>query len=95
MPYRCQRRKGKKCSVKKPVWIKGIGSASTSVNLANRDLFSGLTVGMEAGKEAYKMAGITPKDIDVCRSSRLFYHRRNDGIRKPWFLQSRAAVKNS
>lgn len=50
---------------KKPVWIKGIGSASTAVNLANRDLFSGLTVGMEAGRQAYKMAGITPKDIDV------------------------------
>ncbi len=50
---------------KKPVWIKGIGSASTAVNLANRDLFSGLTVGVEAGKQAYKMAGITPKDIDV------------------------------
>ncbi len=50
---------------KKPVWIKGIGSASTSVNLANRDLFSGLTVGMEAGRQAYEMAGITAKDIDV------------------------------
>ena len=50
---------------KKPVWIKGIGSASTAVNLANRDLFSGLTVGMEAGKQAYEMAGITAKDIDV------------------------------
>ncbi len=50
---------------KKPVWIKGIGSASTAVNLAGRDLFSGLTVGIEAGKQAYKMAGITPKHINV------------------------------
>jgi len=50
---------------KKPVWIKGIGAASTAVNLANRDLFSGLTVGMQAGEQAYKMAGIGPKDIDV------------------------------
>ena len=50
---------------KKPVWIKGIGAASTAVNLANRDLFSGLTVGMQAGEQAYKMAGITPKHIDV------------------------------
>ena len=51
---------------KKPVWIKGIGAASTAVNLANRDLFSGLTVGMEAGRQAYEMAGIGPlKDIDV------------------------------
>jgi acetyl-CoA C-acetyltransferase len=50
---------------KKPVWILGIGAASTAVNMAGRDLFSGLTVGMEAGEQAYKMAGVGPKDIDV------------------------------
>lgn len=50
---------------KNPVWILGVGSASTTVNLAGRDVFNGLTVGMEAGKQAYKMAGITPKDVDV------------------------------
>jgi len=50
---------------KKPVWINGLGAASTSVNLAGRDLFSGLTVAQEAGRQAYEMAGITAKDIDV------------------------------
>jgi acetyl-CoA C-acetyltransferase len=50
---------------KKPAWILGIGAASTTVNLAGRDLFTGLTVGQEAGEQAYKMAGVTPKDIDV------------------------------
>jgi acetyl-CoA C-acetyltransferase len=50
---------------KKPVWILGLGAASTAVNMAGRDLFSGLTVGMQAGEQAYKMAGVTPKDIDV------------------------------
>ena len=50
---------------KKPVWIKGLGAATTSVNLAGRDLFTGLTVAQQAGEQAYKMAGITPKDIDV------------------------------
>jgi acetyl-CoA C-acetyltransferase len=50
---------------KKPIWILGLGAASTAVNMAGRDLFSGLTVGQEAGEQAYKMAGITPKDIDV------------------------------
>ncbi len=50
---------------KKPVWILGIGAASTTVNLAGRDLFTGLTVGQEAGEQAYKMAGVTPKQIDV------------------------------
>ncbi|MDY6972197.1 MAG: acetyl-CoA acetyltransferase [Thermodesulfobacteriota bacterium] len=49
----------------KPVWILGLGAASTSVNMAGRDLFTGLTVGQEAGKQAYEMAGITPKDVDV------------------------------
>jgi acetyl-CoA C-acetyltransferase len=49
----------------KPVWILGLGAASTAVNLAGRDMFNGLSVGIEAGKQAYKMAGITPKDIDV------------------------------
>jgi acetyl-CoA C-acetyltransferase len=50
---------------KKPVWVLGLGAASTSVNLAGRDLFSGLTVAREAGRQAYEMAGITPADIDV------------------------------
>lgn len=54
-----------KALCKKPVWILGIGAASTAVNMANRDLFTGLTVGEQAGKEAYQMAGIGPKDIDV------------------------------
>ncbi len=50
---------------KKPVWILGIGAASTAVNMAGRDLFTGLTVGEEAGRQAYAMAGVTPNDIDV------------------------------
>ncbi|MBL7205250.1 MAG: acetyl-CoA acetyltransferase [Desulfobacteraceae bacterium] len=50
---------------KKPIWVLGLGAASTSVNMAGRDLFTGLTVGEQAGEQAYKMAGITPKDIDV------------------------------
>ncbi len=50
---------------KKPVWILGLGAASTTVNLAGRDLFSGLTVAQAAGEEAYKMAGVTAKDINV------------------------------
>jgi acetyl-CoA C-acetyltransferase len=49
----------------KPVWIKGLGAATTTVNLAGRDLFSGLTVAQEAGRQAYEMAGITAKDVDV------------------------------
>ena len=50
---------------KKPVWILGVGAASASVNLAGRELFTGLTVAQKAGEQAYKMAGVTPEDIDV------------------------------
>jgi acetyl-CoA C-acetyltransferase len=49
----------------KPVWILGLGAASEAVNMAGRDLLTGLSVGIEAGKQAYKMAGVTPRDIDV------------------------------
>jgi acetyl-CoA C-acetyltransferase len=54
-----------KAFCKKPVWILGLGAASTAVNLPGRDLFTGLTVAQQAGEQAYKMAGVTAKDIDV------------------------------
>ncbi len=54
-----------KALCKKPIWILGLGAASTAVNMAGRELFTGLTVGEQAGEQAYKMAGVTPKDIDV------------------------------
>jgi acetyl-CoA C-acetyltransferase len=54
-----------KAMCEKPVWILGIGAASEAVNMAGRDLLTGLSVGIEAGKQAYEMAGLGPKDIDV------------------------------
>ncbi|MEE4605626.1 MAG: acetyl-CoA acetyltransferase [Desulfobacteraceae bacterium] len=54
-----------KAICKKPIWIMGLGAATTSVNLAGRDLFSGLTVAQEAGRQAYEMAGVSAADIDV------------------------------
>lgn len=50
---------------KKPVWILGLGAASASVNMAGRDLFTGLAAGRHASEQAYKMAGVAPKNIDV------------------------------
>ncbi len=50
---------------KKPIWIMGLGAATTSVNLAGRDLFTGLSVAQQAAEQAYQMAGITPRDVDV------------------------------
>jgi len=49
----------------KPVWILGLGAASDTVNTAGRDLFTGLSVAIEAGRQAYEMAGLGPEDIDV------------------------------
>ena len=49
----------------KPVWVLGIGAASEAVNMAGRDLLTGLSVSIEAGKQAYTMAGVTSKDINV------------------------------
>ena len=49
----------------KPVWILGLGAASASVNMSGRDLFTGLSVARQAAEQAYKMAGVNPKDIDV------------------------------
>jgi acetyl-CoA C-acetyltransferase len=51
---------------RKPVWVLGIGGASEAVNMAARPDFSkGLSVGYAAAAQAYKMAGITSKDIRV------------------------------
>jgi acetyl-CoA C-acetyltransferase len=54
-----------KAFCQKPVWILGLGAATTSVNLAGRDLFTGLSVAREASRQAYQMAGVGPQDIDV------------------------------
>jgi acetyl-CoA C-acetyltransferase len=54
-----------KALCKKPVWIKGIGSASAPVNMAGRDQLSGLNVARESARQAYAMAGITAGDINV------------------------------
>jgi acetyl-CoA C-acetyltransferase len=49
----------------KSVWILGLGAASASVNMSGRDQFTGLAVAKQASQQAYKMAGVTPEDIDV------------------------------
>ena len=50
---------------KKPVWVMGLGSASAPVNLAGRDSLTGLSVARASAEQAYKMAGVIPKDINV------------------------------
>jgi acetyl-CoA C-acetyltransferase len=48
-----------------PIKIIGLGSASDSLSLANKISLTGLNCAVEAGKQAFKMAGIQPKDVDV------------------------------
>jgi acetyl-CoA C-acetyltransferase len=50
---------------KKPVWILGLGAASASVNMSGRDQFTGLAVAQQAAQQAYEMARIEPKHIDI------------------------------
>ncbi|MCF8034291.1 MAG: hypothetical protein K9K66_09920 [Desulfarculaceae bacterium] len=57
--------KVRELGIEKPVWLMGLGSASAPVNLALRDEFSGFDVARQAASQAYGMAGVGPKDIDV------------------------------
>ncbi len=48
-----------------PVWVVGIGAACDTQSTTGRINLTGLNCAVEAGKQAYKMAHITPKDVDV------------------------------
>jgi len=50
---------------KKPIWILGLGAATAPINMSGRESLTGLSCAREAAKEAYRMAGVTPQDIDV------------------------------
>ncbi|MBI4258877.1 MAG: thiolase domain-containing protein [Thaumarchaeota archaeon] len=48
-----------------PVWVKAIGTASDTANLSKRPDYLGLRATMQASKQAYERAGVSPTDIDV------------------------------
>jgi len=48
-----------------PVSVVGIGAASDTQSTTGRANLTGLNCAVEAGKQAYKMANIKPKDVDV------------------------------
>jgi acetyl-CoA C-acetyltransferase len=50
---------------KKPVWILGVGAATAPITMSGRESLTGLSCAREAAKSAYRMAGVTPQDIDV------------------------------
>jgi acetyl-CoA acetyltransferase len=50
---------------KKPIWIRGLGLGTGSLSLAHRDDLTSLGATVEAARQAYEMAGVGPKDVDV------------------------------
>jgi len=49
-----------------PVWVAGLGLASSPMSLTSRGTsLTSFTCSVEAARQAYKMAGITPKHVDV------------------------------
>lgn len=50
---------------KKPIWISGLGLGTDSIALANRKELTTLAGTVEAASQAYEMAGIGPRDVDV------------------------------
>jgi acetyl-CoA C-acetyltransferase len=57
--------KVKELGVEDPVWIEAMGVASDTANLSKRETYVGLDASVKAGKMAYKMARISPEDVDV------------------------------
>jgi acetyl-CoA C-acetyltransferase len=57
--------KVKELGVEVPVWIEAIGYSSDAANLSKRENYMGLEASVKASKMAYKVADITPKDVDV------------------------------
>ncbi len=48
-----------------PIWIIGLGAATDTMTMSGRKSLTGLMCAQDAAKQAYKMAGIGPQDIDV------------------------------
>ncbi len=48
-----------------PVWLAGLGAASDTMMISERETLTELRATKIAAEKAYKMAGITPKNVDV------------------------------
>jgi len=57
--------KVKELGVDTPVWIAGVGYSSDTANLSKRVDYVGLRSSVIAARQAYKMAGVGPEDLDV------------------------------
>jgi len=54
-----------KSITQKPIWIVGLGLATDTLRITERDSLTSIMAVREAAKVAYKMAGVGPEDIDV------------------------------
>lgn len=57
--------KVKELKVDTPVWVAGIGFASGTANMSKRVDYVGLEASVQASQKAYKMAKVTPNQLDV------------------------------
>lgn len=57
--------KTKQLGVDTPVWVAGLGYAGGTANLSKRTDYLGLEASVLASKKAFKIAKVTPKDLDV------------------------------
>jgi len=48
-----------------PIWIIGLGAATDTMTMSGRESLTGLRCAQEAARQAYEMAGVGPRDIDV------------------------------
>jgi acetyl-CoA C-acetyltransferase len=57
--------KVKELGIEDPVWIEAMGFASDTANISKRESYVGLDASVRASRMAYRMAGISPKEVDV------------------------------
>lgn len=57
--------KVKELRIEDPVWIEAVGVASDTANMSKRETYFGLDATVNASRMAYKMAEISPEDVDV------------------------------
>ena len=50
---------------KDPIWLRGLGLGTGSLSLAHRSDLTTLEASVEAARQAYAMAGVAAKDVDV------------------------------
>jgi len=55
-----------------PIWITGLGCATDTMMIAERPSLVSLAASRVAADQAYKMAGVTPNDIDVANTHDCF-----------------------